>query len=211
MKISVSILNSNDRVMDVKKLNNTNCDYIHIDVMDGEFVNPTEFSYEEVMNIINVCNKKIDVHLMCKEPIKYIEKLVNYNISNITFHEEVGEDLFDIIDLIKKHNIGVGMSIKPNTNIDKLDKYLDKIDLILVMSVEPGYGGQEFMLSSLDKVRELKKRIKDKNLDVKIEIDGGVKDTNINLIKESGVDISVVGSFVTKSDDFNKSINILKY
>lgn len=211
MKISVSILNSNDRVMDVKKLNNTNCDYIHIDVMDGEFVNPTEFSYEEIMDIINVCNKKIDVHLMCKEPIKYIEKLVNYNISNITFHEEVGEDLFDIIDLIKKHNIEVGMSIKPNTSVDKLDKYLDKIDLILVMSVEPGYGGQEFMLSSLDKVRELKKRIKDRNLDVKIEIDGGVKDTNINLIKESGVDISVVGSFVTKSNDFNKSINILKY
>lgn len=211
MEISVSILNSNDRVMDVKKLNNTNCDYIHIDVMDGEFVNPTEFSYEEIMNIINVCNKKIDVHLMCKDPIKYIEKLVNYNISNITFHEEVGEDLFDIIDLIKKNNIGVGMSIKPNTSIDKLDKYLDKINLVLVMSVEPGYGGQEFMLSSLDKVRELKKRIKDKNLDVKIEIDGGVKDTNINLIKKSGVDISVVGSFVTKSDDFNKSINILKY
>lgn len=211
MKISVSILNSNDRVMDVKKLNNTNCDYIHIDVMDGKFVNPTEFSYEEVIDIINVCNKKIDVHLMCKEPIKYIEKLVNYNISNITFHEEVGENLFDIIDLIKKHNIGVGMSIKPNTSVDKFDKYLDKINLVLVMSVEPGYGGQEFMLSSLDKVRELKKRIKDKNLDVKIEIDGGVKDTNINLIKKSGVDISVVGSFVTKSDDFNKSINILKY
>lgn len=211
MEISVSILNSNDRVMDVKKLNNTNCDYIHIDVMDGEFVNPAEFSYEEVMNIINVCNKKIDVHLMCKDPIKYIEKLVNYNISNITFHEEVDEDLFDIIDLIKKYNIGVGMSIKPNTSIDKLDKYLDKINLVLVMSVEPGYGGQEFMLGSLDKVRELKKRIKDRNLDVKIEIDGGVKDTNINLIKESGVDISVVGSFVTKSDDFNKSINILKY
>lgn len=211
MEISVSILNSNDRVMDVKKLNNTNCDYIHIDVMDGEFVNPTEFSYEEVIDIINVCNKKIDVHLMCKEPIKYIEKLVNYNIFNITFHEEVGGDLFDIIDLIKKHNIGVGMSIKPNTSIDKLDKYLDKINLVLVMSVEPGYGGQEFMLSSLDKVRELKKRIKDRNLDVKIEIDGGVKDTNINLIKESGVDISVVGSFVTKSNDFNKSINILKY
>lgn len=211
MEISVSILNSNDRVMDVKKLNNTNCDYIHIDVMDGEFVNPTEFSYEEVIDIINICNKKIDVHLMCKEPIKYIEKLVNYNVSNITFHEEVDEDLFDIIDLIKKYNIGVGMSIKPNTSIDKLDKYLDKINLVLVMSVEPGYGGQEFMLSSLDKVRELKKKIKDRNLDVKIEIDGGVKDTNINLIKESGVDISVVGSYVTKSDDFNKSINILKY
>lgn len=211
MEISVSILNSNDRVMDVKKLNNTNCDYIHIDVMDGKFVKPVEFSFDEVMDIINVSNKKIDVHLMCKDPIKYIERLVNYNISNITFHEEVGEDLFDIIDLIKKHNIGVGMSIKPNTSIDKLDKYLDKINLVLVMSVEPGYGGQEFMLGSLDKVRELKRRIKDKNLDVKIEIDGGVKDTNINLIKESGVDISVVGSFVTKSDDFNKSINILKY
>lgn len=211
MEISVSILNSNDRVEDVKKLNNTNCDYIHIDVMDGEFVNSMEFSYEDIIDIINVCNKKIDVHLMCKNPIQYIEKLVNYDISNITFHEEVGEDLFDIIKMIKKHNIGVGISIKPNTSVDKLDKYLDKINLVLIMSVEPGYGGQEFMLSSLDKVKELKKKIKDKNLDVKIEIDGGVKDTNINLIKESGVDISVVGSFVTKSDDYDNSINILKY
>lgn len=211
MEISVSVLNSIDRITDVKKLNNTNCDYIHIDVMDGKFVNPTEFSFDEVMNIIKVCNKKIDVHLMCKDPIKYIERLVNYNISNITFHEEVGEDLFDIIDLIKKHNIGVGMSIKPNTSIDKLDKYLDKINLALVMSVEPGYGGQEFILGSLDKVRELKKIIRERNLNVKIEIDGGVNDTNIDLIKESLVDISVVGSFVTKSNDFNKSINKLKY
>lgn len=211
MEISVSVLNSIDRITDVKKLNNTNCDYIHIDVMDGMFVKPVEFSFDEVKDIINVSNKKIDVHLMCDDPIKYIEKLVNYNIYNITFHEEIDDNLFDIIDVIKKHNINVGMSIKPNTSIDKLYKYLDKIDLVLVMSVEPGYGGQKFMTSSLDKVRELKKIIKERNLNVKIEIDGGVNDTNIDLIKESLVDISVVGSYITKSNDFNKSINKLKY
>ena len=211
MEISVSVLNSIDRITDVKKLNNTNCDYIHIDVMDGMFVKPVEFSFDEVKDIINVSNKKIDVHLMCDDPIKYIEKLVNYNIYNITFHEEIDGNLFDIIDIIKKHNINVGMSIKPNTSIDKLYKYLDKIDLVLVMSVEPGYGGQKFMTSSLDKVRELKKIIKERNLNVKIEIDGGVNDTNIDLIKESLVDISVVGSYITKSNDFNKSINKLKY
>lgn len=210
MEISVSILNSGDRVSDVKKLNNTSCDYIHIDVMDGIFVPPLEFSIPEVMDIINNSNKKIDIHLMCDNPISYVRELVGYDIHNITIHREISNDINEVIEVIKKHNIKVGMSIKPNTDIKEIMDYLDYLDLILIMSVEPGYGGQSFIMSSLDKVRELRRIINDRNLDIKIEIDGGVNDTNIALIKDAGVDISVVGSYITKSDNFEKCIEKLQ-
>lgn len=210
MEISVSILNSGDRVSDVKKLNNTSCDYIHIDVMDGIFVPPLEFSIPEVMDIINNSNKKIDIHLMCDNPISYVRELVGYDIHNITIHREISNDINEAIEVIKKHNIKVGMSIKPNTDIKEIMDYLDYLDLILIMSVEPGYGGQSFIMSSLDKVRELRRIINDRNLDIKIEIDGGVKDTNIALIKDAGVDISVVGSYITKSDNFEECIEKLQ-
>lgn len=210
MEISVSILNSSDRVSDVKKLNNTSCDYIHIDVMDGIFVPPLEFSIPEVMDIINNSNKKIDIHLMCDNPISYVRELVGYDIHNITIHREISNDINEVIEVIKKHNIKVGMSIKPNTDIKEIMDYLDYLDLILIMSVEPGYGGQSFIMSSLDKVRELRRIINDRNLDIKIEIDGGVKDTNIALIKDAGVDISVVGSYITKSDNFEECIEKLQ-
>ena len=210
MEISVSILNSGDRVSDVKKLNNTSCDYIHIDVMDGIFVPTLEFSIPEVMDIINNSNKKIDIHLMCDNPISYVRELVGYDIHNITIHREISNDINEVIEVIKKHNIKVGMSIKPNTDIKEIMDYLDYLDLILIMSVEPGYGGQSFIMSSLDKARELRRIINDRNLDIKIEIDGGVNDTNIALIKDAGVDISVVGSYITKSDNFEECIEKLQ-
>lgn len=210
MKISVSILNSEDRIKDTIILNNTSCDYLHIDVMDGKFVPDTQFSLEEIKNIINNSNKKIDVHLMVDDPITYINELINYNIDFITIHYEIDKDIDSLINIIKKHNIGVGLSIKPNTNVSEIINYLDKIDLVLIMSVEPGLGGQSFIENSYDKVRELKEIINNKNLDIKIEIDGGVKDTNIKEISTVGVDISVVGSFITKSDDFEESIKKLK-
>lgn len=211
MEISVSILNSKDRIKDTIKLNNTSCDYIHVDVMDGKFVPPVNFTINEVLDIINKSNKKIDIHLMCNNPKEYIKELVDYNISYITFHEEINENIEEIISILKKHNIKVGMSIKPNTKIDKLYKYLDKIDLILIMSVEPGYGGQTFIPSVLQKAKELKQIIKEKNLNIKLEIDGGVNDTNIDIINKSNIDISVVGSYITKSNDFEDKIKKLKY
>lgn len=210
MKISVSILNSADRIEDVIKLNNTSCDYIHIDVMDGKFVSDTQFTIDEIISIIDKSSKKIDVHLMVEDPINYIEKLIDYDIEYITFHKEINKNIDELIDILKRNNIKVGLSIKPNTSVTEILDYLDKIDLVLVMSVEPGYGGQQFMISSLDKVRELRRIISDRELDVKIEIDGGVKDTNINEISTAGVDISVVGSFITKSNNFENSIKKLK-
>lgn len=210
MEISVSVLNSLDRIQDTIKLNSTDCDYLHIDVMDGKFVFDKQFSIDEIIELIKFSNKKIDIHLMVEDPLNYIDKLVNYNIEYVTFHEEINKNINEIIDILKRNNIKAGLSIKPNTSISNIIKYLDKIDLVLIMSVEPGKGGQPFIESSLDKVKELKKIIKEKNSNLKIEIDGGVKDTNIKLIKDTGVDISVVGSFITKSNDFEDAIKKLK-
>ena len=207
MEVSVSILNSINRIKDVEKLNNTKCDYIHIDIMDGIFVDNKQFTISEVIDIIKSSQKKIDIHLMVNNPLEYIDKLKGYNINNITFHEEITQDKHKLIKILKDNNIKVGIALKPNTKIDSLIDYINDIDIVLIMSVEPGYGGQEFIESSLDKVRELKKII---NPTTKIEIDGGVKDININQISTSGVDISVVGSFITKSDDFNRNIEIIK-
>lgn len=210
MEVSVSILNSIDRIEDTKKLNNTSCDYLHIDVMDGKFVPDTQFTIDEIIKLINVSDKKIDVHLMVDNPINYIEGLLDFDIDYITFHYEIDKDINYLIDILKNNNIKVGMSIKPNTDVLEIIDYLDRLDLVLIMSVEPGKGGQSFIEESYDKVRSLKKFIDDKNLDIKIQIDGGVKDTNIKMIAESGVDISVVGSFITKSDNFEDAIKKLK-
>ncbi len=210
MLVSVSILNSNDRIKDTIKLNNTDCDYIHIDVMDGKFVTDKQFDLEEIKKIIETTTKKIDIHLMVNDPEYYINNLKLYNIDFITFHLEIDKDINKLIDLVKKYNIKVGISLKPNTKVSEIKKYLDKIDLVLVMSVEPGYGGQKFIESSLDKVRELRKIIHDNNLNTLIEIDGGVNDTNISKIKDSSVDISVCGSYITKSENFEVNIKKIK-
>jgi len=210
MEISVSILNSNDRIKDTIKLNNTSCDYLHIDVMDGKFVPNKQFSIEQIKDIINKTNKKIDIHLMVEDPYIYISELINYDIEYITIHYEIDKDINSLIEFIKKNNIKVGLSIKPNTSVFEIIKYLNDIDLVLIMSVEPGFGGQSFIENSLDKVRKLKNIINNNNLNIKVEIDGGVNDTNIDKITNAGVDISVVGSYVTKSLDFEDTINKLK-
>lgn len=210
MEISVSILNSIDRIKDTIKLNNTSCDYLHIDVMDGKFVPNKQFSVDEIKTIISNSNKKIDIHLMVEDPYHYIKELINYNIEYITIHYEIEKDLKELIKFIKENSIKVGLSVKPNTKISNIIDYLEIIDLVLIMSVEPGYGGQSFIENSLDKVKELKEISNKNNLELKIEIDGGVKDTNIKSIINSGVDISVVGSYITKSLDFEEKISKLK-
>jgi len=203
MEISVSILNSLDRIQDVVKLNNTSCDYLHIDVMDGNFVPDTQFTIEEIKNLINICKKKIDIHLMVNNPIVYIEKLLNFNIEYITFHKEINDDLDNLIDILKANNIKAGISIKPNTNVSEIIKYLDKVDLVLIMSVEPGKGGQAFMPSVLDNFNILKEKINNNTI---ISIDGGINDSNINKIKEYPIDMVVVGSYITNSDNYNEAI-----
>lgn len=207
MKLSVSILNSLDRIKSVKELNFTNADYLHIDVMDGRFVHNKAFTFDEIYRIETNSKKKLDVHLMVENPLSYIKKLGLLDIDYVTFHVEIKKNINKIISEIKNMGFRVGMSIKPDTNIEKLKPYLNELDLILIMSVEPGSGGQEFMPSALEKAKELKKII---NKNTIIEMDGGINETNIDSIVASGVDMVVVGSYIIKSNDYQEKINTIK-
>lgn len=210
MKVSVSILGLNDRKKAISLLNNTNCDYIHIDVMDGSFVPNKQFTTEEINNLEIISKKKFDVHLMVDNPREYIENLDISNIEYIIVHSEIAKDINELLDLIKNYNIKCGLSIKPNTDISILTPYLNKLDLILVMSVEPGFSGQEFISNSLDKVSKLKQIIKNNNLDIVMAIDGGINGSNASLVKKSGIDMVVSGSYVTNSLDYQDKINDLR-
>lgn len=210
MKVSVSILGLDDRKKAISLLNNTNCDYIHIDVMDGSFVPNKQFTTEEINNLGIISKKKFDVHLMVDNPREYIENLDISNIEYIIVHSEIDKDIDELLDLIKSYNIKCGLSIKPNTDISILTPYLNKLDLILVMSVEPGFSGQEFISNSLDRVSKLKQIIKNNNLDIVMAIDGGINGSNASLVKKSGIDMVVSGSYVTNSLDYQDKINDLR-
>lgn len=205
IKISPSILGSNNRIDSIHKLNNTNADYIHIDAMDGNFVPNTQMKIDEVLELEKHSILPLDIHLMVEDPEIYINQLHNKNIEYITIHLEIPKDINILIDKIKSLGYKVGLSIKPNTSVKELIPYLDKIDLVLIMSVEPGLGGQKFMPNSLIKAEYLREL----NNDIIIEIDGGINDTNIEEIKKY-VDIAVVGSYITNSSNYNQAINNLK-
>ena len=206
MKLSVSILNSKDRKEMIDKLNNANISYIHMDVMDGKFVSQNTLSYQELRELSSFSNKKLDVHLMMDNPEEYINNIKDLNnIENITIHLEIDKDIKKTLSMIKSLGIKRGISIKPNTDINKLLPYLNDIDLILVMTVEPGLGGQPFIETSTTRLKEIKEIIKDK--DILIEVDGGINSNTINLVKDA--DIVVVGSYITCSDDPISKINSL--
>ena len=206
MKLSISILNAKDKSEIINKLNNIDIDYIHLDVMDGKFVPPKTLSIEEIINLSKLSNNKMDIHLMVNNPIKYIESIKDLNnIEYITVHEELDRDIKEILTKIRSYGIKAGLSIKPNTSIDKLLPYLDYIDLILIMTVEPGYGGQSFIEESIDKVKKVKQLISDRN--IKIEVDGGINNNTIKLVDSA--DIAVVGTYITNSDNIIERINSL--
>ncbi len=205
MKIATSILASTDRIASIKNLNETNTDYIHIDVMDNKFVPNYQLPINEVNMLSKYTKKPFDIHLMVENPFKYIE---NINLSNticITIHIEITKDITNIIKLIKAKHIEVGLAIKPKTDLNLLDKYINEVDKVLIMSVEPGFGGQKFINETVDRIKEVRKKRKD----IIIEVDGGINDKTINKIKDI-IDIAVVGSYITNSNDYNKAINNLK-
>ncbi len=206
MELSISILNAVDRSNIIKILNDTNVSYIHMDVMDGKFVPEVSLPYTEFRSLSSLTNKKLDVHLMMKDPMEYIKEISNIdNIWNITIHLEIDKDIKKILSYIGSLGIKRGISIKPNTDIDKLIPYLDDIDLILVMTVEPGLGGQKFIEGSTKKISDIKNLIKDR--DIVLEVDGGINSDTIDKVREAS--IAVVGSYITRSNDPIASINSL--
>ncbi len=207
MKISTSILNTKDKYNSIIELNNTDTNYIHLDIMDGIFVSNKKFTIEEINKISLITKKPLDVHLMVSDPLKYINNIKNFsNINNITFHIEINQDISKIISTIKKLNIKCGIAINPSTQIDKIIPYLKNIDIVLIMSVNPGYGGQEF-IDITSKIKEISKYNKQNSFI--IEVDGGINNLNIKRIKEAGATTVVVGSFITNGN-YEERIKMLK-
>ena len=161
-EVSGSFLSNNDKLYEINRLNNSNVDYIHFDVMDGKFVSNKNIIVSELPKLIDNVKKKIDIHFMVSNPDKYIEKICYYNIEYITIHYEI-KNLEDYIDKIKNYGFKVGIAIKPETDIEKIYYLLDKINLVLIMSVEPGKSGQKFIDVS-DKINKLKQEIINRKL-----------------------------------------------
>ena len=205
MELSVSILNAKDKIEMINLLNKTDISYIHLDVMDGNFVSQKSLPLEEIIELSKVSDKKLDVHLMMDNPLEYIEKIKDLdNIEYITIHLEIDKDIKNILKKIKDYGYKTGLSIKPNTDIKELLPYLDYLDLVLLMTVEPGLGGQQFMIKSVERLKRLKQIV---NENIKIEVDGGINNITIKEVRES--DIAVVGSYITTSENPIDKINSL--
>lgn len=208
MKISASFLSSYYIEQDIMKLNETDVDFIHVDVMDGKFVKNKTLPFRAMKNIYKFTSKRLDVHLMASNPKKLIKKYAQLNTEYITIHVELEEDIEDLIDLIHNYGIKCGLSLKPNTPIEELNPYLDKIDMVLFMAVEPGEGGQQFIPETLIKIKEFKKKLKEEKRNIVINVDGGINLDNCKKLRQA--DILVSGSCITSSEDFQKTITRLR-
>lgn len=205
----MSFLKSKYNLKDtIDKINNTDAEYIHVDVMDGNFVPNISCIYNDVKDVLKNTNKMLDIHLMVDNPIKYILEYKNLSPKFITIHSEINNNIDDLIDLIKSYGIGVGLSIKPKTSVEFIEKYLDKVDNVLIMSVEPGKGGQKFMDSVVYKIDILDKIRKNKKLNYKISIDGGINKDNIDRVRN--VDFVISGSYICMNDDYQSMIDSLR-
>ena len=210
MKLSVSYLNvRKENVADViSMLDKTNVDYIHVDIMDGKYVKNKANSFSFVKDIGLFTRKRLDIHFMVNKPLKMIDDFALLDAYCMTFHINIKNDINEIIDKCHNYGIKVGLALNPEDEIDILDDYLDKIDLVLIMSVHPGLPGQKFIPEVLPKIKALRKKFTKEKRDILISVDGGV---NLENKKELGdVDILVSGSCVTNSANYIEVIDELK-
>ena len=210
IKISPSILSADFSKLgnEIKNLENAKADLIHIDVMDGHFVPNITIGPDVIKKLRKYTSLPFDVHLMISPVHNFIKNFAEAGSDIITIHPEATNDLIDSIKKIKSYNKKVGISLNPETSVNKVLKILNLIDLVLVMSVNPGFGGQKFMHKALDKVKILRKEIDEKKLKTLIEIDGGINFENAKLAKKAGVDILVSGTTIFKENSGNLKKNI---
>jgi len=209
MKIAPSVLTADFSNLKKELKSIENADYLHLDIMDGHFVPNISFGPAIAKEIEKNTELLLDVHLMVTDPFNWIEKFIFPKTKFITIHTEANK-VTETISLIKKHQIGVGLSIKPATPVRDLLPYIKDAALILVMTVEPGFGGQSFIMSSLDKVKDLVRIRKEMKLDFMIEVDGGINLESIALCRDAGVDIAVAGSYLFNQKDRIQGILSLK-
>lgn len=211
--IAPSILSADfaDLKNEIKIVEEAGADWLHIDVMDGRFVPNITIGIPVVKAIRKVTKMPLDVHLMIVEPLKYVNDFADAGADIITAHVEAcGNDALKTIETIKQKNVKAGISIKPNTPVKEIENLLDKVDMVLVMTVEPGFGGQSFIGGCLDKVREIKAIAEKRNLDFHIQVDGGVNAETAKLCVAAGVDVLVAGSYVYCAKDVKAAISSLR-
>ena len=207
MKVSASFLSSKNIPKDLLALDKTDVDFIHVDIMDGKFVPNKTMPFSEMKNIYKYTSKRLEVHLMVSDPIDYIKKYAELNTECIIIHVEI-DDPTKSLELIKKYSIKAGLAIKPNTPISELVPYLPYIDEILVMSVEPGKGGQSFIENSEDRINEIKDLLNEYQIKALINVDGGINDATAK--KCYNCDIVTSGSYIVSSNDFQEKITSLR-
>ena len=208
MKVAVSFLSSNYSLEEtISILDKSACDYIHVDIMDGVFVNNKTYD-EDIFRVLRNVNKPLDIHLMVEDPSKYIPLYASLNAEYIAFHVEVDEDIEESLKMIRNYSIKAGLAIKPETKISELVPYLPYLDLVLVMSVEPGAGGQKFIEGTEDKINELRELLDTYHSQAVINVDGGIND--VTCKKCYNADIVASGSYVVRSDNFQEKISSLR-
>lgn len=210
MIIAPSILSADfgNLEKDIKRVNNTK--WLHVDVMDGHFVPNISIGPLVVKGLRGITNQVLDTHLMISDPMKYIEPFAKAGSDYLTFHIEAVNNPEEVIEKIKSFNVKPGLSIKPNTPVEAIKELLNSIDQVLVMSVEPGFGGQKFMSSAVDKIKELDTLRKENNYSFVISVDGGVNSETAKLCKEAGVDVLVAGSYIFNSENALERIQSLR-
>ena len=211
VELSPSVLSANFANLqnDLDQLKNTKVKYLHLDIMDGKFVPNISFGFPIIKAIRKDNDFIFDTHLMIDEPIRYIDQFKKSGADLVTIHYEACSNLDETIEKIKTCGLKVGLSFKPKTDINNIIPYLEKIDLCLVMSVEPGFGGQSFMEDSIGKIQKLRSYIDENNLSCLIEVDGGIKDYNLKKVIDAGVDVVVSGSdiFSHKENSIVEQVN----